>query len=435
MALRTIRVGMYGAGVVGGGVVTLLAERARAFAARGVRFELATICCREPSRVRDFAIPSTTTCTSDVSHIVNDASIDMVVEVMGGTDVAHRVALASAAGGKHFVTANKALLAAYLDPLSAAFTPAHDGASHPRLGYEAAVAGGVPIIRAMATSLSTDVITSLRGIMNGTTNFMLTRMVEGGEEYDVILKQAQAAGFAEADPSADVLGHDARNKLVLLTKLATGVTVAPTDVPTMGITEVAPVDMRIAARAGHAIKLIGEMVTSDEGQGRLELLVAPCLVPAASVFASTHGAMNAIQVLSKYVGVSTYSGPGAGRLATANSVVADMLAIATGQQPATPFPRAAEKGVTFDAGKGDGLSALYALKRKWYIRASCPSTADAARLQKRTWAELGRVEIVEEDGGACFACITQDAVAGVAAAAAADGMRREGAKVVVFPVV
>lgn len=289
------------------------------------------VVCRDPARKRDFQLEPSTKVSADVGAIINDPSIDMVVEVAGGMDAARELMLHSAKAGRSVVTANKALLAAHLPEIEAAF-PASGKA---RLGYEAAVAGGIPIIRTMQQGLLLDNVTSVAGILNGTTNFMLSAMAERGASYAAILKEAQEKGFAEADPTADVEGHDARNKLVLLAKLAYGVTIPVSGVRTVGISGVTPDDVSLARALGYAIKLIGRAAVSD---GAVEASVTPALVPTSDLMGGTGGALNIVKVDSEFLGTSYYRGAGAGRFPTANSVVADMINIALGTQSASPFP-------------------------------------------------------------------------------------------------
>lgn len=291
------------------------------------------IVCRHPSRARDFKVDAGTKVTSDVSALTSDASLDMFVEVAGGMDNAAAVIFSAAKAGKPVVTANKALLAARLADVEAAF-PASGPA---RLGYEAAVAGGIPIIRTLQQALAYDNVQSVSGILNGTTNFMLSAMDARGATYAEILKEAQEAGFAEADPTADVEGHDARNKLILLARLAFGVTLPVPGVPTVGITGVTPTDVALARELGCTIKLVGRAAVNG---GAVEVSMRPALVPRGSILGGTDGALNVVEIQSEFLGTSHYRGAGAGRYPTANSIVADMVNIALGQQAPAPFPRA-----------------------------------------------------------------------------------------------
>ncbi len=361
------------------------------------------ILCKDPAKKHDFTVEAGTTVTSDVSAITGDAGLDIVVEVLGGKDPALDVLRAAAAKGQHAVTANKALLAEHLPSLDAAFagsrTTARRGCNA-LLGYEAAVAGGVPVIRALRDSLLPDTITRVHGVLNGTTNYILTKMAAEGTSYAAALAAAQAAGFAEADPSADVLGEDAANKLVILAKLAFGVYVHPFHVPTTGITLVKDVDFQLAHEFGYTIKLVGSatLVPPRKGEARagalskprvhskpsmLDMFVSPMLVPESSPIGATAGADNIVLVDGAASGTTSYSGAGAGRYPTANSVVADMVAIATNSMGAKPFPR--PPPVPRRAGGGVKLTTNNDVSRWWYVRGPTGVVGDVTR---RAWEHL-----------------------------------------------
>jgi homoserine dehydrogenase len=335
--------------------VEVLRQQAPRFAAMGLDFRVRAVCVADAARQRPelahlrltrtaggagAGAGDATLLTTDHTALTEDPAIDMLVEVAGGTGAARTAVLSAARRGKSVVTANKALLAAHLPEMEAAF-PA-DGRA--RLGFEAAVAGGVPIIRAMQQSLAPDTVTSVAGILNGTTNFMLSAMASAGAPYADVLREAQAAGFAEADPTADVEGHDARNKLVLLARLGLGVTLPVGAVRTVGISGVTPADFALARELGCTVKLIGRAALTGGGScgggkaSAVEASVTPALVPLDGALGTTGGALNLVAVDSAYVGRSEYRGPGAGRFPTANSVVADMLSIALGTASAPPFP-------------------------------------------------------------------------------------------------
>ena len=294
--------------------------------------------CRDSDRAFDFALPKSATLTSNPLLALEHPRVDMIVEVMGGTDTAAKVLLDAAQRGKHVVTANKALLAARLPAIEAAFS-----ASAGRLGYEAAVAGGVPVIRVLSQALALDNFSSIRGVLNGTTNFMLTAMHEQGAEYGAVLSAAQTAGFAEADPTADVEGHDARNKLAILTRLAFGVATPVSHIRTQGITGVGAGDFAFAKDRGATIKLVAS--ASRDAEGEVETFVSPAVVARGSPLGSTDGAMNIVQCDTAFLGVSSLYGAGAGRYPTALSVVADMVNIALDEQARLPFPRPLAVGV------------------------------------------------------------------------------------------
>ena len=369
--LKTLNVAVCGAGVVGSGVLRILNHQRPLFRAQGFDFSVTHVVAK--SAVDDTLLigHSNAKVNTSTIDVLADDNLDMVVEVMGGEGGAARdVVLGAAARGVHVVTANKALLAHSLPDIYKAFS----GLRKPRLGYEASVAGVIPIIRVLRHGLVPDNVKSIQGIMNGTTNFILSAMAApGGGTFAEELKKAQDAGFAEADATADLEGHDARNKLVLLTKLAFGVTVHPTEVRTIGIQGVSAFDFLCAKELGYTIKLIGQAYTIDDnavrskatsGSGEsattsttsesattsdskrkdkkrqlLDLAVAPALVPMTSIFGSTNGALNAVVVDGEFSGRTVYTGAGAGSFPTAVSVVSDMISIAQGTIGSSPFPR------------------------------------------------------------------------------------------------
>ena len=369
--LKTLNVAVCGAGVVGSGVLRILNHQRPLFRAQGFDFSVTHVVAK--SAVDDTLLigHSNAKVNTSTIDVLADDNLDMVVEVMGGEGGAARdVVLGAAARGVHVVTANKALLAHSLPDIYKAFS----GLRKPRLGYEASVAGVIPIIRVLRHGLVPDNVKSIQGIMNGTTNFILSAMAApGGGTFAEELKKAQDAGFAEADATADLEGHDARNKLVLLTRLAFGVTVHPTEVRTIGIQGVSAFDFLCAKELGYTIKLIGQAFTIDDnavrskatsGSGEsattsttsesattsdskrkekkrqlLDLAVAPALVPMTSIFGSTNGALNAVVVDGEFSGRTVYTGAGAGSFPTAVSVVSDMISIAQGTMGSSPFPR------------------------------------------------------------------------------------------------
>ncbi|KAJ1450952.1 homoserine dehydrogenase-domain-containing protein [Pelagophyceae sp. CCMP2097] len=325
-----MNVGIVGGGVVGGGVYSILTEKF------GDVVSVPKIAVRDLSKPRDFPLLPGTTLTANWEDVVNDPSIQCIVEVMGGLGAAKQCMLAALAKGKHVVTANKALLAACCDEVCAA-TAAGGGT----LGFEAAVCGGIPIIATLQQHLAGDDIFSVRGIMNGTTNFMLSKMEFEGAGYDDVLAEAQALGFAESDPTADVEGHDVQAKIALLAKLAFGQTVPFDQVPTSGISKLGAVDFEYAKLLGATVKLLGT-ASLDRKTGELCVYVAPHIVPSAHVsgFAACRGAMNAVALETKHLGTASLVGPGAGRYPTARSIVADVIRAARGGAT-VPFPAAA----------------------------------------------------------------------------------------------
>jgi homoserine dehydrogenase len=326
-----LKIGLCGCGTVGTGLLEIIQDRSAFFATLGVELQIAKICVRNKEKKRSF-IPEGCVVTTSYDDIINDDSIDCVVEVMGGTTDAKAVVFGAIENGKHVVTANKALLAEFLPELQALLN------KHPVLfGLEAAVCGGIPIINTLQHSLLGDGITKITGIMNGTTNFMLSKMESEGLPYAVVLKEAQELGFAEADPSADVDGFDVRAKIALLAKLGLGCYVDVSLVKTVGISNITKFDFQYAKHLKCTIKLLGmaEMNADEE----LSIMVSPMLVPEQSPLGAIRGATNAVSVASKNLSTSFLVGPGAGALPTANSVIADVLGVARGNLEKLPFPK------------------------------------------------------------------------------------------------
>ena len=279
--------------------------------------------------------------TTDVNAVLDDPDVDIVVEVMGGTTLAKDVVFRALRAGKDVVTANKALIADCLPEIEAVVAEANaaQGAGAPRVqfGYEAAVCGGIPIIHTMNTDFVGDEVTRLRGIMNGCTNFMLTKMEAEGLSYADCLAEATALGYAEEDPTLDVGGFDARSKLAILVRLAFGVDVDETLISCTGIAGLETIDFEYArGQLDGTIKLLG--VAELDGAGGLTAYVTPALVPRGATLASISDATNAVEVASRNLEASLFVGRGAGRFPTANSCVSDVVACARGALP-EPFAK------------------------------------------------------------------------------------------------
>ena len=334
MATTPLRIGMIGGGTVGGGTLELVMGRLKGRAGRPLI--VTKICVKDLSKPRSFHLDEATKLTNNVDTILDDPEIDMVVEVMGGTTLAKRVVETSLKNQKPVVTANKALIAENLDEIHQLCKDSKVG-----FGYEAAVCGGIPIIQTIQSCYAGDIIHSISGIMNGTTNYMLGKMQQG-IDYDAVLKEAQDLGYAEADPTADVEGHDVRAKICILAKLAFGVTVPVESVPCQGISHLSSVDFEYAKLLNCTIKLIGtaqRLHEAREWDGALCVYVSPVMVQNDHVLANVQSNGNAVAVNSANMGECCYMGPGAGRFPTANSVVADIVRLAdeTGE-PKDPFP-------------------------------------------------------------------------------------------------
>ena len=320
---REIGIGMIGCGVVGQGALRLIRDNARSIEARlGGRLVVRRIAARDPGRERDPVVPRELL-TFDPQEVLDDPSVDVVVEVVGGLDPAGRYVREALERGKNVVTANKMLLAEQGHALIELAE-----ARGVDLYFEAAVAGGIPIIRVLREALASDRILGLRGIVNGTSNYILSRMHDENLGFAEALSAAQAAGYAEADPTLDVEGGDAAHKLTLLTTLAYGARIAPAQIPTEGISGIEAVDIAFARRFGYVIKLLAIARTLDAAAGSdapLDVRVHPALVSERSVLASVSGALNAVYVQGEALGPCLLSGLGAGSMPTAVSVVSDLV--------------------------------------------------------------------------------------------------------------
>ena len=337
-----LRIGIAGLGIVGAGVVKLLAEHGRLLAVRGGRpLELVAASARSKGKKRDIDL-SGVRWESDPMALARAADIDVVVELIGGSDgIALRLAQTVLRSGKHLVTANKALLAMHGTGL--AELAEQRGLI---LSFEAAVAGGIPIIKALREGLVGNRVRRLYGILNGTCNYILTTMRESGRDFGVVLQEAQAAGYAEADPSFDVDGIDAAHKLAVLTGAAFGAKVNFAGVYVEGIRRVTSMDIRFAEELGFRIKLLG---LARETRYGIEQRVHPCMVPLDAPIAHIEGVFNAVVVEGDFVGTTMFQGRGAGQGPTASAVVADLVDVARGRHmPAfvVPAARLADKKVS-----------------------------------------------------------------------------------------
>lgn len=315
--MDSIKVGLLGLGVVGGGTWKVLRRNAQEIARRaGQTIEVTRIAVRDVEKARAL-VGSTILVDADPFGLVRDPSIDIVVELMGGDTLARELVLEAIAQGKHVVTANKALLAKHGTEIFAAAS-----AKGVVVAFEAAVAGGIPIIKAIREGLTANRIEWVAGIINGTTNFILSEMRSRGLPFATVLAEAQKLGYAEADPTFDIEGVDAAHKLTLLASLAFGIPVQFDRAYIEGISKLSADDIKLAERLGYRIKLLG--ITKRRREG-IELRVHPALVPAKSMLANVEGAMNAVLVRGDAVGQTLYYGKGAGEEPTASAVVADLV--------------------------------------------------------------------------------------------------------------
>nr|WP_314540179.1 homoserine dehydrogenase [uncultured Massilia sp.] len=319
--MKPIQVGLLGIGTVGAGTFQVLQrnqEEIRRRAGRGI--EVAKVAARKPERARAI-VGDACSIVSDPFDVVNDPAIDIVVELIGGYEPSRELVLRAIANGKHVVTANKALLALHGNEI---FAAAHEKGV--MVAFEAAVAGGVPIIKALREGLSANRIESVAGIINGTTNFILSEMRDKGLDFATVLKQAQELGYAEADPTFDIEGVDAAHKLTIMAAIAFGIPMQFDSAYVEGISKLQAVDIRYAEELGYRIKLLGitRRTVVDEAEG-IELRVHPTLIPTARLIANVEGPMNAVLVQADAVGTSMYYGKGAGAEPTASAVIADLI--------------------------------------------------------------------------------------------------------------
>lgn len=337
---RSLGIGLIGMGVVGAGVVRILKQRADHFRSiRGVAFDLRRIAVRDIAKSRDSDLPDDIL-TASASEVIEDPDIQIVVEVMGGLDPARELCLNALENGKDLATANKALLAEHGDDLFSA--AARNGAN---IGFEASVCGGIPIIRSLTDGLAANRIQSIYGILNGTTNYILTRMTDDGGDFQAMLRRAQEKGFAEADPTMDIDGTDVAQKLALLCRIAFRVSLNPSHILKEGISHVSPLDVDFARELGYTIKLLA---IAKAIQNRIEARVHPVLVPSGALLANIKDEFNAVEIVGNAAGPQVFYGRGAGQMPTASAVVSDLLDLAerrvtnrsTGHAPLADLPSA-----------------------------------------------------------------------------------------------
>ena len=318
-----IRVGLVGTGTVGGGCIDIILKHADDFKRHyGIDIELARVCSLDSREAEAHGVGHLF--TDNFRDIIDDPDIDLVIELIGGTTFARTVVIDALNAGKNVVTANKALMATYGQEVME--TAERNGRE---IAFEASVGGGIPIIGPLKHSLIANEITSVMGIVNGTTNYMLTRMNEDGMDYDAVLAEAQAKGFAEANPSADVDGYDAAAKIAILASIAFNSRVTIDDVYTRGITNITPIDLEAARDMGYVVKLLAIAHRTDRG---IDVRVHPTMIPAEHQMAKVNGVFNAIYVTGDFVGETMFFGEGAGAGAAASAVMGDVLEVARHMQ-------------------------------------------------------------------------------------------------------
>jgi homoserine dehydrogenase len=315
--MKPIQVGLLGIGTVGGGTFAVLRRNQEEIMRRAGRgIVIRVVADKDLARARSI-VGDAAQVTDDAMKVVNDPEIDIIVELIGGTGIAKQLILAAIHNGKHVVTANKALLATHGNEI---FLAAQKKGV--MVAFEAAVAGGVPIIKALREGLTANRIEWIAGIINGTSNFILSEMREKGSSFDAVLKEAQKLGYAEADPTFDIEGIDAAHKLTIMAAIAYGIPMQFNKAYTEGISKLTKEDIRYAEELGYRIKLLG--ITRQTPAG-IELRVHPTLIPTRRLIANVEGVMNAILVKGDAVGATLYYGAGAGAEPTASAVVADLV--------------------------------------------------------------------------------------------------------------
>ena len=317
--MKPIQVGLLGIGTVGSGVFNVLQRNQAEIKRRAGRgIEVTMVADLDTSRAQT-VVGSSAKVVNDARAVIANPEIDIVIELIGGYGIARQLVMEAIEAGKHVVTANKALLAVHGTEI---FAAAHRNGV--MVAFEAAVAGGIPIIKALREGLTANRLQWLAGIINGTTNFILSEMRDKGLDFEVVLKEAQRLGYAEADPTFDIEGVDAAHKATIMSAIAFGIPVQFDKAYVEGITKLAAQDIRYAEQLGYRIKLLGITKRTDTG---IELRVHPSLVPAKRLLANVEGAMNAVMVHGDAVGTTLYYGKGAGSEPTASAVIADLVDI------------------------------------------------------------------------------------------------------------
>ncbi len=357
--MKPIQVGLLGIGTVGSGTFNVLQrnqEEIRRRAGRGI--EITMVADLDTARAQSIVGPNVTV-VNDARAVIANPEIDIVIELIGGYGIAKALVMEAIAAGKHVVTANKALLAVHGTEIFAAAS-----AKGVMVAFEAAVAGGIPIIKALREGLTANSIQWIAGIINGTTNFILSEMRDKGLDFAVVLKEAQRLGYAEADPTFDIEGVDAAHKVTLMSAIAFGIPVQFDKAYVEGITQLGATDIKYAEQLGYRIKLLG--ITKRTAKG-IELRVHPSLVPAKRLIANVEGAMNAVVVQGDAVGTTLYYGKGAGSEPTASAVIADLVDI-TRLHTADPHHRVPHLAFQPDAMSDLSVLPMSEVVTSYYLR-------------------------------------------------------------------
>jgi len=373
--MKPINVGLLGIGTVGGGTYSVLKRNAEEITRRAGRpIRISIVADKDLERIRQFT-GGACRMSDDAFAVVSDPEVDIVVELIGGYGVARDLVLQAIDNGKHVVTANKALLAKHGNEIFAAAQK-----KGVMVAFEAAVAGGIPIIKALREGLTANRIEWIAGIINGTTNFILSEMRDQGLSFDSVLKEAQRLGYAEADPTFDVEGVDAAHKLSIMSAIAFGNSMSFDKAHIEGISKLDAADIRYAEQLGYRIKLLGITKRTAEG---VELRVHPTLIPAKRLIANVEGAMNAVLVKGDAVGATLYYGKGAGAEPTASAVIADLVDV-TRMHTADPEHRVPHLAFQPDAMVDLAILPIADVVSSYYLRLSVEDRpgvlADVARI-------------------------------------------------------
>ena len=353
MSRKPLNIGVCGVGTVGLATIGILRDQCETLLARsGQAMVVNHVGARSDHPKHDYGEARV---SRDVLDVARDPDVDVLVELIGGTTVAHDLIKLAIQQGKHVVTANKALIAEHGNELIAMAE-----AAGVQIRYEAAVAGGIPVIKVLREALAANVVTEVAGIINGTGNFILTEMSTKGRAFDDVLSEAQALGYAEADPTFDIDGTDAAHKLVILASLAFGIPLSIDAPMKQGIQEVAPEDLEYAASMGYRVKHLGIARRTEQG---IEMHVHPTLIPERKQIATVDGVLNAVMISGDSVGEVVLVGPGAGGAATASSVCADLVDVA--RNPAGSGPVLGIAAVTLQA---PNWVPVEDIASEWYVR-------------------------------------------------------------------
>ena len=360
-SLSPVKIGLLGIGTVGGGTITVLRRNAEVIASRAGRpIEIVAASARDLSKPRDVELSGIELFSDPFEVVVHD-EVDIVVELIGGTEPARDLVVTALQSGKHVVTANKALIALHGNEI---FDVAQQ--THTMVGFESAVAGAIPVIKALREGLSGNRVEWLAGIINGTCNYILTEMSAQGRNFDDVLAEAQALGYAEADPSFDIDGTDAAHKLAILAAIAFGSPLQFDRVYIEGISRLAKIDIEYARRLGYQIKHLGMAIQRESG---IELRVHPTLIAERQILASVDGVMNAIMIHGDAAGSTLYYGAGAGAEATASATVADIVDVAR-SMTGTPETRVPHLAFQPDALAQSHIIDMPDVESAYYLRLS-----------------------------------------------------------------